>query len=64
LAQWTSVASSADGTKIVAGEMSGYLYTSTDSGLTWHVRGNTGQWVSIASSVDGTLWDCRDPGIA
>jgi len=58
---WSSVASSADGTKLVAmvGDTlsaSGYIYTSTDSGVTWTPRAtdHARQWVSVASSSDGT----------
>ncbi|MGO9290677.1 MAG: WD40/YVTN/BNR-like repeat-containing protein, partial [Polyangia bacterium] len=60
---WSSVASSADGTKLVAavGDLSaatsatGYIYTSTDSGVTWVQRGTIPQdWMSLASSADGT----------
>jgi len=32
---WTSVASSADGTKLVAVASLGHIYTSGDSGVTW-----------------------------
>ncbi len=57
---WHSVASSADGTKLVACAYNNYIYTSTDSGVTWTVRANTGgqvaarNWRSVASSADGT----------
>ena len=59
--QWVSVASSADGTKLVAaaagpGGMEGAgIYTSVDSGVTW-IRGgnNYTYWTSVASSADGT----------
>ena len=51
-AAWPSVASSADGTKLVAGL--GYIYTSADSGVTWTQTSapGWGQW-SVASSADG-----------
>jgi hypothetical protein len=55
---WKSVASSSDGTKLVAaseGDSGDYIYTSSDSGLTWIPRGTTPQdWYSVASSSDGT----------
>ncbi|MEK7674456.1 MAG: CHRD domain-containing protein, partial [Verrucomicrobiota bacterium] len=52
---WTSVASSADGTKLVAGVYNGgQIYTSTDSGVTWTARASSGNWYSVASSADGT----------
>jgi len=53
---WSSVASSADGTHLVAAVYGGYLYTSTNSGVTWTQQtGSTSQyWQSVASSADGT----------
>ena len=51
---WWSVASSADGTKLVAGVLGGQLYVSTDSGATWTARESTRNWISVASSADGT----------
>ena len=39
---WTSVASSADGTKLVAVENNGQIYTSTNSGASWTLRVNSG----------------------
>jgi tetratricopeptide (TPR) repeat protein len=60
---WTSIASSADGTRLIAaaeGEQvgpirGGPIYISTNSGVTWKVtdtpQGN--QWVSVASSTNG-----------
>ena len=61
---WVSVASSADGTKLVAvsnGNINynninnlGYIYTSTDSGVTWKQTGPQTNWTSVASSADGT----------
>jgi hypothetical protein len=51
---WQSVASSADGTKLVAAVKGGQIYTSTNSGLTW-MAANVPRinWQSIASSVGG-----------
>lgn len=51
---WHSVASSADGIKLVAAPTGGQIYTSTDSGLTWTPRDPSRTWFSIASSADGT----------
>jgi photosystem II stability/assembly factor-like uncharacterized protein len=51
---WYDVASSADGTKLVATVYGGRLYTSTDAGVTWTPRANDQYWVSVASSADGT----------
>jgi hypothetical protein len=51
---WYSVASSSDGTKLVAAVYGGQIYTSTDSGVTWNGRGSSRNWYSVASSSDGT----------
>jgi photosystem II stability/assembly factor-like uncharacterized protein len=51
---WTGVASSADGNKLVAAVFTGQLYTSTDAGATWTARESTRQWVAVASSADGS----------
>jgi hypothetical protein len=59
---WSAIASSADGTKLVATGgsgnpvSSGYIYTSTNSGLTWTPQTVAGyrQWSGVASSADGT----------
>jgi len=47
------VASSADGSKLVAGGYSDQIYTSTDSGVSWTPRESSRAWVAIASSADG-----------
>ena len=58
---WQSVASSADGSQIVAvGQTPSYpykgpIYTSFDSGITWTSNSLSPQpWIAIASSADGT----------
>ena len=52
---WSSIASSSDGTKLAATEYPGYIYTSTDSGVSWTQQNSGGlAWTSIASSSDGT----------
>jgi len=51
---WRAVASSADGTKLVAAASGGQLYTSTDSGATWTARDSDRSWRAVASSADGT----------
>ncbi len=63
---WSSVASSADGTRLVAAEAGlrssytvplsgGSIYTSADSGVTWQAALAAGvhTWVCVASSADG-----------
>ncbi len=53
---WYSVASSEDGTKLVAVVSGEYIYTSPDSGVNWTARTIAGiqDWESVASSADGT----------
>ena len=52
---WGCIASSADGTKLVAGENPGQLYTSANSGVTWTAQTSGSlNWYSVASSADGT----------
>ena len=54
-ANWSAVASSSDGTKIVAAQASGYVYTSADSGVSWtRTSLGYGGWDAVASSSDGT----------
>ncbi|MET0335842.1 MAG: hypothetical protein ABW190_16360, partial [Rhizobacter sp.] len=52
---WISVATSADGTRLVAAEGGTSLYTSTDSGVTWTARATDANryWEFVASSADG-----------
>ena len=54
---WYSIASSADGTKLVAVDQAsatGRIYTSSDSGATWVARESARLWFGVASSADGT----------
>jgi len=59
---WSSVASSSDGTKLVAvagpsvynSTGAGNIYISSDSGVTWTPSGPSQTWSSVASSSDGT----------
>jgi photosystem II stability/assembly factor-like uncharacterized protein len=53
---WSNVASSADGNKLVGVvAFGGYIYTSADSGATWTQQTSAGSndWYSVASSTDG-----------
>jgi hypothetical protein len=54
--QWNSVASSADGTRLVAVASNGQICTSNNSGATWTPQAGAPsvQWNSVASSADGT----------
>src|SRR5215471_9811701 len=53
---WRAVASSADGTKLVAvvGGAGGLIYTSPDAGTTWFPHESIRPWAGVASSADGT----------
>ncbi len=51
---WFGLASSADGSKLVAVVQGGNIYTSTDAGATWNPRDSVRAWVGVASSADGT----------
>jgi photosystem II stability/assembly factor-like uncharacterized protein len=52
---WRAIASSADGTKLVAGGLSTPIYTSDDSGVTWTAQNSSPSGcASVASSADGT----------
>ena len=51
---WTSVATSADGTKLAAVATNSPIYISSDSGATWTTRGINSNWTSVSSSADGT----------
>ncbi|HEY6227573.1 MAG TPA: immunoglobulin domain-containing protein, partial [Verrucomicrobiae bacterium] len=54
---WKSVAVSADGSKIVAADMSGTsgIYRSEDSGQTWTQVKADGTWGWVSSSADGSV---------
>jgi hypothetical protein len=54
---WAAIASSSDGTKMVAAPVTAAknLYISIDSGKTWSVSGSvSAAWQAVASSADGT----------
>ena len=51
---WSSITSSADGSKLAAVVDRGQIYTSTDSGVTWTARDSNRRWYSITSSADGS----------
>jgi len=48
------VASSANGTKLVAVVYGGQIYTSMDSGVTWTPQDSNRSWSSVTSSADGS----------
>jgi acyl-CoA synthetase (AMP-forming)/AMP-acid ligase II len=51
---WYAIASSADGTKLVAVIFGGNIYTSENSGTTWTpANAPIANWASVASSGDG-----------
>ena len=51
--RWIAVASSSDGSRLLAADVGGRLYTSADSGKTWTPRESDRLWFSVASSADG-----------
>jgi photosystem II stability/assembly factor-like uncharacterized protein len=53
---WTAVASSADGSRLIAGASGGQICISMDSGVTWFPQNApvVGQITSVASSSDGS----------
>jgi hypothetical protein len=53
---WNSLASSADGRKLVAAPSNNQIYTSTDSGMNWTARMTDANrnWFAVASSTDGS----------
>jgi peptidoglycan hydrolase-like protein with peptidoglycan-binding domain len=53
---WNFITSSSDGTKLAASVDGGYIYTSSDSGISWNQITSAGSrnWKSITSSSDGT----------
>jgi hypothetical protein len=53
LRSWHSVASSADGARLVAAVNGGQIYTSADSGVTWTARDSNRNWFAVASSANG-----------
>ena len=71
---WPAIASSSDGTKLVAAPNTGYIYTSSDSGVTWTEQTGSGSrsWKALTSSSDGTklaavvnggnIWTSSDSG--
>lgn len=58
LSFWQTIASSADGNKLVAGAQNSQLFISINSGITWKQVTNASfpsdTWASVASSADGT----------
>src|SRR5258706_11478533 len=53
--EWQSVASSADGARLVASTWEGPIYVSTNSGATWtQTSAPLAHWNSVACSADGT----------
>ena len=59
---WRTVASSADGNKLVAVVQNGQIYTSVDSGVSWTPRESNRNWLSVASSADGNKLVAADSG--
>jgi hypothetical protein len=51
--KWIAVASSADGSRLLAADVGGRLYTSADSGITWTPHESNRLWIAVSSSADG-----------
>ena len=53
--RFVALASSSDGTRLLAAQSEGYIYTSADSGATWTARTSAGEryWGQVSSSSDG-----------
>lgn len=69
LNQCTSLALSADGSRLVAAEASSYIYTSQDFGATWGASSpSPATWYAVTSSADGArlaagpVWSPGVPG--
>lgn len=55
ITNWSCVASSADGSKLVAAASPGFIYTSMNSGRSWtQSTAPSNAWIRVASSADGT----------
>jgi len=53
-APWSSIASSADGTKLAAVGVGTQIWTSADSGATWQAQDINRAWDSVTMSADGS----------
>ena len=53
-ANWTSIASSSNGSNLIAAVGGGQLYTSSNGGINWTAHGPLANWNGVASSADGT----------
>ena len=51
--RWNELAGSADLANLIAADVDGYLYTSSDSGAHWTQRASGQSWTGVASSADG-----------
>ena len=51
---WQAIASSADGSKLIAAPAPGQIHTSSDAGATWTARESSRNWSAVASSADGS----------
>jgi len=53
---WSSIASSAEGSRLAAANEDGYIWASSNGGLTWGPRNGSlfAYWFSVASSADGS----------
>lgn len=51
---WTCIASSADGSRLVAGVNGGFLYVSPDFGASWIPGNISANWTGVGCSADGS----------
>lgn len=73
LHKWGSVASSANGEMLVAVAHPGYIWTSTDAGVSWTNRSSVHYWTCVTASADGVqlvaaghqtgIWTSIDAGV-
>ncbi|MEI6238293.1 MAG: hypothetical protein WCP15_02015, partial [bacterium] len=59
---WQTIASSADGKKLVSAGEGEKIYTSTDGGLNWISRDSVRSWTAVSSSADGSKLVAVDSG--
>ena len=57
---WSSVASSSDGMRLVATASGGKIYCSSNGGTTWKAREANRKWCAVVSSADGLKLTAAD----
>ena len=59
---FVAIACSTNGTRLVAAQNGGPIYTSADGGVTWAARDTNRNWTAVASSADGFKLVAADAG--